>query len=96
VILNFAGANELDDDGLSALVFCDAVLRRSGGALKLLNLSRVHIDLTVLRLDTLFEVFKDEADGAVSTAVDTARMRCAECDSRRCPIPQRHSDQALE
>jgi anti-sigma B factor antagonist len=63
VILNFAEAKEIDDDGLGALVFCFAKLRRSGGALKLLNLSHAHMNLIVLtRLHTVFQIFTDEAD----------------------------------
>lgn len=67
VILNFADATEIDDDGLGALVFCEARLVSRGGALKLLNLSRLHMDLMVLtKLDTVFEVFTDEQDAADS------------------------------
>lgn len=75
VILNFAEAREIDDDGLGTLVCCCASLRRSGGALKLLNLSRVHMDLFVLmKLDTVFQVFQDEQDAINSFFPDrTAR-----------------------
>jgi anti-sigma B factor antagonist len=76
VILNFAETKEIDDDGLGALVVCYACLRRSGGALKLLNLSRVHMDLFVLmKLDTVFEVFQDEQDAVNSFFPDRAVRR---------------------
>lgn len=66
-ILNLAGVTELDDDGLGALVFCDAQITRSGGALKLLNLSPIHLGLMVLaKLETVFEVFMDEQDAVNS------------------------------
>jgi anti-sigma B factor antagonist len=67
IILNLAGVTEIDADGLGALVFCYARIVRSGGALKLLNLSPLHLSLMVLtRLDTVFEVFTDEQDAVNS------------------------------
>lgn len=67
VILNLADAREIDDDALGALVLCDARLRRSGGALKLLSLSQVRMKLAVLmRLDKVFDVFADEQDAVNS------------------------------
>jgi anti-sigma B factor antagonist len=73
VILNFAGLTEIDDDGLGALVFCYARIANSGGALKLLNLNPLHIDLTILtKVDTVFEVFKDEQDAVDSFFPDRA------------------------
>lgn len=62
IILNLAGATEIDEDGLSTLVYCYARIARSGGALKLLNL-RPDLSLVILtKLDTVFEVFADEQD----------------------------------
>lgn len=76
VILNFAEAKEIDEDGLGALIVCSARLRRSGGALKLLNLGRVHIDMLVwMKLDAAFEVFKDEQDAVDSFFPDRAIRR---------------------
>jgi anti-sigma B factor antagonist len=76
VILNFAGATEIDADGLGALVFCDARILRSGGALKLLNLSPFHMNLMVLaKLDVVFEVFTDEQDAVDSFFPDRANRR---------------------
>jgi anti-sigma B factor antagonist len=67
VILNFAGVSEIDADGAGAVVFCDARVVRSGGALKLLNLSPRHLNLMVItKLDTLSEVFTDEQDAVNS------------------------------
>ena len=61
VILNCAELNEIDEDGLGFLVGCSARLRKEGGALKLLNLCRDHLDLVVLaRLEGTFDVFTDE------------------------------------
>jgi anti-sigma B factor antagonist len=67
IVLNFAEVKEVDDDGLGALVVCHANLRRAGGALKLLNLSRVHMELFIsMKLSGVFEVFQDE-QGAVNS-----------------------------
>lgn len=66
IILNLAGVMEIDEDGLSALVFCYARIVTSGGALKLLNL-RPDLSLMILtKLDTVFEVFTDEQDAVNS------------------------------
>ncbi len=73
VILNFAGVSEIDADGLSALVFCEARLVSSRRALRLLNLSLRHLDLMVLtELDTVSGVFTDEQD-----AVNSFPRTCA-------------------
>jgi anti-sigma B factor antagonist len=67
VILNFAGVSQIDADGAGAVLFCDAHIVRSGGALKLLNLSPRHLNLMVLtKLDTISEVFTDEQDAVNS------------------------------
>ena len=67
VILNFADVKEIDEPGLDALAFCSSVLQGSGGALKLLNLKRVHINLIVLMgLEAAFDVFVEEQDAVNS------------------------------
>jgi anti-anti-sigma regulatory factor len=67
IILNFAETKDLDDDGLSALVLCNARLRKSGGALKLLNVGGTRMGLALkLRLDTDFDVFVNEHDSVNS------------------------------
>jgi anti-sigma B factor antagonist len=66
-ILNFADVKEIDEPGLDALAFCSSVLKGSGGALKLLNLKRVHINLIVLMgLEAAFDVFVEEQDAVNS------------------------------
>ena len=73
IILNLAGVTEIDDDGLGALVFCYALIVKSGGALKLLDVRPVHLSLTVrTKLDTVFEVFTDEQDAVNSFFPDRA------------------------
>src|ERR1700733_12702289 len=66
VILDLAGATEIDDDGSGALIFCHARVEKSGGQMKLLK-PPPHLDLTVLaKLDSTFEVFTDEQDAVNS------------------------------
>lgn len=76
VILNFAGVTEIDTDGAGAVVFCDGLLTRANGALRLLNLSSRHLDLMILtKLDTISEVFIDEQDAVNSFFPDRAGLR---------------------
>jgi anti-sigma B factor antagonist len=75
IILNLAGVAEIDEDGLSALIFCHARIAESGGALKLLH---VRPDLRLMaatKLDTVFEVFTGEQDAVNSFFPDRAVRR---------------------
>jgi len=94
VILNFAAVTEIDGDSASAVVFCDASVASSGGALKLLNLSPLHVSLLVLaKLDTLSEVFTDEQAAINSFFPDRAVQRydvlefVEESDKDQAPDP---------
>jgi anti-sigma B factor antagonist len=63
IILNLAEVTRIDADGLEALVFCYAQIRKCGGALKLARLNAQHLSVDVLaKLHTVFEVFVDEQD----------------------------------
>jgi len=67
VILNLAGVDYIDSTGLGALVMGYTTLRKAGGTLKLLNLSRRNIELIVFtKLETVFEIFDDELDAVNS------------------------------
>ena len=67
VILNLAGVDYIDSTGLGTLVICYTTLKKSGGAAKLLNLTRRNLDLLVLtKLTTVFDVFNDEQDAVNS------------------------------
>ena len=67
VILNLAGVDYIDSTGLGGLVICFTSMRKAGGTIKLLNLSRRNIELLVLtKLETVFEVFNDEQDAVNS------------------------------
>jgi anti-sigma B factor antagonist len=63
VILNLEDVDYIDSTGLGGLVISYTTLKKAGGALKVLNLSRRNIELLVLtKLSTVFEVFNDEQD----------------------------------
>lgn len=61
LVLNLAGVTYIDSSGLGALVMCFTMVRRGGGMMKLLNLTRRNVELIVLtKLETVFEAFADE------------------------------------
>src|SRR5215218_8155833 len=61
VLLNLAGVSHIDSSGLGELVASYTTIERSGGVLKLLNLSEKVIDLmTITKLFTVFDVYEDE------------------------------------
>jgi anti-sigma B factor antagonist len=61
VILNLADVDYIDSTGLGALVMSYTSLQKSGGKVRLLNLTRRSIELLVMtKLTTIFEVFDDE------------------------------------
>jgi anti-sigma B factor antagonist len=73
VILNLAQINQIDEDGLGALIICNARLQKAGGALKLVNIRPHHMDPALLmKQDTVLEVFKDEQDAVNSFFPDRA------------------------
>ncbi|MGB9604788.1 MAG: STAS domain-containing protein [Bryobacteraceae bacterium] len=67
VILNLEKVDYIDSTGLGTLVMGYTTLRKAGGALKLLHLSRRNIELIVFtKLETVFEIFDDELDAVNS------------------------------
>ena len=67
IILNLGKVDYIDSTGLGALVMGYTTLRKAGGTLKLLNLSRRNIELIVFtKLETVFEIFDDELDAVNS------------------------------
>lgn len=62
-ILNLQGVDYVDSTGLGTLVICFTTLRKAGGGLKLVNLTRRNLELVVLtKLETVFEIFNDEQE----------------------------------
>jgi anti-sigma B factor antagonist len=63
IILNLKNCEFIDSTGLGTMVVCYTALQKQGGALKLENLSKRHIELLVLtKLTTIFEIFDNERD----------------------------------
>ena len=57
----------VDSTGLGAMVMASTQLKRTGGALRLMNVNRRNIELLVLtKLDTMFEIYTDETDAVNS------------------------------
>jgi anti-sigma B factor antagonist len=62
ILLNLSGVNYIDSSGLGELVTAFTSVRKQGGELKLLNLTkRVHDLLQITKLYTVFEITDDEA-----------------------------------
>ena len=60
-LLNLAGVDFIDSDGMGELVRCYSVVRQNGGEMKLVHVNkRVQDLLHVTRLHTLFEIYGEE------------------------------------
>lgn len=69
ILLNLDEVDYIDSSGIGALVYSFTTVRRQNGQLKLLNLSqRVHDVLTLTKLLSVFEEFKDEDQAIKSFA----------------------------
>jgi anti-sigma B factor antagonist len=63
VILSLENLEYIDSTGLGGLVISYTTVKKAGGALKILNLSKRNVELLVLtKLTTVFELFNDEQD----------------------------------
>jgi anti-sigma B factor antagonist len=62
ILLNLAEVNYIDSSGIGELVSAFTTVRKQGGDLKLLNLTKkVHDLLQITKLYTVFDVSDDEA-----------------------------------
>ncbi len=69
VLLNFSEVQYIDSSGLGELVSAFAAIRRQGGELKLLRLTRkVHDLLQITKLYTVFDIHDDEAEAIAAFA----------------------------
>ncbi|MGH9500482.1 MAG: STAS domain-containing protein [Terriglobales bacterium] len=60
-LLNLAGVDFIDSDGMGELVRSYSVVRRNGGEMKLVQLRpRVRDLLQITRVDTIFEIYSEE------------------------------------
>ena len=63
VVINLGGVEYIDSAGLGEMVSSLTTMRRDGGSIKLLNLTkRVQDLLAITRLLTVFEAFNSEKD----------------------------------
>jgi anti-sigma B factor antagonist len=73
ILLNLADINYIDSSGLGELVASFATIRRQGGELKLLKLTRkVHDLMQVTKLYTVFDVYNSESEAIDSFAREGA------------------------
>jgi len=75
VLLDLAQVSSIDSSGLGELVAGYATLEKSGGELKLLNLTeRVTELMMITKLLTVFDVYEDEAIAIASFKPDAERI----------------------
>jgi anti-sigma B factor antagonist len=66
-VINLKQVDFIDSTGLGTLILAHSTLKSGGGALKLANLSKRHIELLIItKLSTIFELFNDETDAVNS------------------------------
>src|SRR3712207_5100036 len=86
VVLDLEQLEYIDSTGLGGLVISYTTLKKAGGALKILNLSKRNVELLVLtKLTTVFELFVDEQDAINSFFRSEERRVGKECRSRWSP-----------
>ena len=67
ILLNLGNVDYIDSSGIGELVSAFTSVKNSGGALKLLNLTKkVHDLLQITKLYTVFDVYDDEASAISS------------------------------
>jgi anti-sigma B factor antagonist len=69
ILLNLAEVNYIDSSGIGELVSAFTTVRREGGDLKLLNLTKkVHDLLQITKLYTVFDISDNEANAVAAFA----------------------------
>ena len=72
IVLNLAEVSFLDSSGMAVLVDAYNAVLRSGGKLKLLNLTKnIHDQFEITKLSTVFDITNDERAAIASFATDS-------------------------
>ena len=67
IVLNLGGVSYIDSGGLGEMVSCYSSLKKAGGGLKLLHVSKRNHDLlSITRLVTVFDTFESEDEAVRS------------------------------
>lgn len=67
ILLNLADVSYIDSAGLGSLISSYATVKREGGQLKLVNLTkRVQDLLAITKLITVFDTYEDEREALIS------------------------------
>jgi anti-sigma B factor antagonist len=76
LILDLSAVDYIDSMGLGSLVYCFTSVKKAGGALRLLRLSKRNVELLLLtKLHNVFEVFAEEEDAVNSFFPDRVVKR---------------------
>ena len=76
LILDLSAVDYIDSMGLGSLIHCFTSVKKAGGALKLLRLSKRNVELLLLtKLHNVFEVFAEEEDAVNSFFPDRVVKR---------------------
>jgi anti-sigma B factor antagonist len=76
LIVDLLAVDYIDSMGLGSLVHCFTSVKKAGGALKLLRLSKRNVELLLLtKLHNVFEVFAEEEDAVNSFFPDRVVKR---------------------
>jgi anti-sigma B factor antagonist len=76
LIVDLLAVDYIDSMGLGSLVHCFTSVKKAGGALKLLRLSKRNVELLLLtKLHNVFEVFAEEEDAVNSFFPDRVAKR---------------------
>ncbi len=67
ILLNLADVSYMDSAGLGGLISCYTTVKREGGKLKLVNLTkRIQDLLTITKLITVFDTYENEKEAIAS------------------------------
>jgi anti-anti-sigma factor len=69
ILIDFAKVTFIDSSGVGDLIALHNRAKNEGGALKLVNIGeKIAKDFAIMKLDNIFEIFRDEAEAIQSYA----------------------------